>query len=238
MKPRIVITMGHRDKGERLLAIRDTYGEAIQQAGGLPLYAAAPTAVSDLAEVADGLLLSGGGDCDSRFFREAPLPEATEADRERDRWEIALIHTFRQQGKPLFGICRGLQMINIALGGTIYQDLTAQQRTALAHNQAAPYDRPTHRVTAVAGSYLAHLWQPVTTREVNSVHHQAVKKTAAPLTAAAYSDDGLVEALAGKKIFACQWHPEWLLDRAEQRALFNHFVETCRQRDDASGNTV
>lgn len=226
--PIILITIGYEQPSTRLLAVRDTYGIAIAKAGGTPLYAGPDGDVETMAACGDGLLLSGGDDCDSRLFGVAPIAASKAPDRPRDAMELACIRAFHKAKKPIFGICRGMQMVNIALGGTIYQDIHVERATIRNHYQKEPYDHTYHKVKASSNSLLKTWWQGEDDQAVNSVHHQAVHIVAPPLRPAAISEDGLIEAVEGENIFCCQWHPEWLIHLPAQQTLFDHFIRATR----------
>ena len=170
----------------------------------------------DLVADLDGLLLHGGSDVCPRTYGEEPLRPEWEGDEVRDRYEIELLLRFREAGKPVLGICRGSQVINVALGGTLHQDIASQVATERAHRDADLYDRNRHDVDIVAGSGLAALHPGVTRATVNSIHHQAVKDVGEGLVVEAVSsDDGVVEAvrLSGEDptdyVVGVQWHPEF-----------------------------
>ncbi len=149
----------------------------------------------------DGLLLLGGGDIDPALFGERVVNDTVKADVARDRLEIALIQQFAAAGKPIFGICRGIQILNVALGGTLVQDLPAQR--GIDHSNGRLHD-----VSTLTGSRTNALWGPRFT--VNSYHHQAVGRLAPGLMATAVSEDGVIEAVEHKQLplLAVQWHPE------------------------------
>ena len=212
---------------------------AIQAAGGLPIILPYPETPENAAAIAaayvpmfDGLLLPGGPDVDPTLYGEEPIPECGGAAYMKDTFEIALIQATLAAGKPIFGICRGLQVINVALGGTLYQDLGAQNPACtIRHAQAARGDLPTHHVTMTAASRLSAL---VGERAyVNSRHHQAVRTVAPDLQVTARAEDGVVEALttrASDQILAVQWHPENMWRQfAQQAALFTDFVARARR---------
>ncbi len=211
------------------------YCRAVEKAGGIPVLLPA-LAILDrpLHSFCQGLLLSGGGDFDPAFFGEEPHPQLGTVDLERDRWEISLIRKARAEGLPILGICRGIQALNVAFGGTLYQDLPAQylpapNRPLLEHNQQIPGDQVSHRVTIVAGSLLSRVIGP-TEIWTNSHHHQAVKDPAPDLKVTARSDDGVIEGLEGTGdhfLLGVQWHPERLANPDSQR-LFTAFVRACQ----------
>ena len=163
----------------------------------------------------DGLVLHGGADVWPGSYGEAPLQEQWSGDRVRDDYDKALIAAFETVGKPIFGVCRGLQILNVAYGGTLYQDIQTQVPEALLHRDAATYDLNYHSVDMVQGSRLSSLYPGVERVRVNSIHHQAIKDLAAEFVAEAVSSsDGIIEAIRRKDpskgyIAALQWHPEF-----------------------------
>ena len=202
--------------------------DAVRRAGGLPvllpLYADEASLRAVLAHV-DGLVLTGGADVDPALYGEERLPQCGATDPWRDRMEEAYIGAFVRAGKPIFGICRGAQMINVALGGTLYQDISAQ--LGVSHNFGI-----VHEVTSCADTFAYDLFGA--RFMVNSFHHQAIRKLAPSLRPAAYAEDGkIAEAFVHETlpILGVQWHPERMTgdDRmtregpAMQR-LFLHFL--------------
>lgn len=168
------------------------------------------------AEWLDGLVLEGGSDVWPGSYGETPLQEKWSGDQVRDVYEKALVTAFGRAGKPVLGVCRGLQLLNVAFGGTLYQDIATQCPDALVHRDAAIYDRNFHSVDFVPGSRLAALYPTSPSAKVNSVHHQAIKDLAPGFEIEARcSDDGVIEAIrrsngAGKSfVAAVQWHPEF-----------------------------
>jgi putative glutamine amidotransferase len=165
------------------------------------------------AQWLDGLVLEGGSDVWPGSYGEQPLQERWSGDRIRDGYEKALLESFAALGKPVFGVCRGLQLMNVAYGGTLYQDIPTQQPQAITHRDAALYDRLFHEVEILPGSDLAGLLGGQTRAKVNSVHHQAIKKLAPGFVVEARSpDDGVIEAIrrpGGSYLAAVQWHPEF-----------------------------
>ena len=184
-----------------------------------------------LTVLAKELLLSGGPDVDPVLYGEEKLPCCGEILAVRDAMELSLFRKALKSGLPVLGICRGLQVMNVALGGTLYQDIATQLPGAIKH---PCYDTPrdkVHEVTVTEHSRL-HRITGLARIGVNSRHHQGVKKLADSLKATAYSEDGLIEAFecpAEKFVMAVQWHPESLSDRyPEAQAIFNAFAEACK----------
>lgn len=210
-------------KGKTLLYLDEAMSHWIASAGALtylvPTVPGSGATVRDLVEDLDGLVLQGGADVCPRTYGEEPMRPEWEGDERRDRYEIELIHRFREAGKPVLGVCRGAQIINVAFGGTLYQDISTQVTTDLVHRDWEPYDENCHEVELMEGTGLAELYPGVRTATVNSVHHQSVKDLGDELVVEARSTaDGVVEALRlddgdGSYVAAVQWHPEWVGDR-------------------------
>jgi putative glutamine amidotransferase len=186
----------------------------------------------DYVEIFDGLLLPGGADVDPTFFGEEPEWKVGGADYKMDRFEIGVIRAFYKAGKPIFGICRGIQVLNIALGGTVYQDLQTDNPAAyIRHSQGAFGAYPTHHVSVKEGSLLYHALGA--SAYVNSRHHQSIKKVAPGLTVTAKAPDGViegVESIDSDQVAAVQWHPENMWpEHPEMRRLFEDFVDRVRR---------
>jgi putative glutamine amidotransferase len=210
------------------------YVEGVAAAGGAPVVlppVVGPRATEALLDGLDGLLLSGGSDLDPGYYGEEPIPELGVPIPERDAFEMALLeHALRRQ-IPIFGICRGMQVLNVALGGTLYQDLPSQMdhMVLLGHRQDTPKWQPTHEVEVDGGSKVAKI---IGTDElkVNSYHHQGVKDLASGLVAVAYSPDGVIEAvesgdLSKRWMIGVQWHAEAMRDAgSEHQKLFEAHV--------------
>ncbi|CAD5372327.1 Peptidase C26 [Rubrivivax sp. A210] len=165
------------------------------------------------AQALDGLVLQGGNDVAPESYGERPLHPDWHGDRLRDRYEIELIRAFVDAGKPVFGICRGLQLLNVCFGGTLLQDIATQRPAALEHRRLGQYERHFHRVRFVAGTRLAGLYPGQECAHTNSIHHQGIKDLAPGFEIEAICpDDGTVEAVrrGGQGYVAgVQWHPEF-----------------------------
>ena len=193
----------------------------IMAGGALPVMIPSPTGETargdvgfdDYAQWLDGLVLHGGSDVWPGSYGETPLQERWSGDRNRDVYEIALVRAFAKAGKPVFGICRGLQLINVAFGGTLYQDIPTQRPQALTHRDAVAYDLNFHDLAVEPDSRLATLLADQPTRKINSVHHQGVKDLAANFVVEARCPaDGMVEAIrhtGAAWVAGVQWHPEF-----------------------------
>jgi putative glutamine amidotransferase len=200
--------------------------------------------LASYAEYLDGLVLQGGADIAPQSYGETPLHADWAGDAVRDRYEIDLFNAFVAAGKPVIGICRGCQLINVALGGTLFQDIPTQLPAAVSHRDTAMYERALHDVSFVAGSKLAQLYPGVAQSKINTIHHQAVKDLGRDLVIEALGvPDGVVEAIRWRGpsyVFGMQWHPEFLalatLDQAQLdgRPILNDFLATARTCRDAA----
>lgn len=209
------------------------YMDAVTQAGGLPIMLPLTfdeAAIDALAAMCDGFLFTGGQDVDPSIYGETPLNDTVFPNADRDAMELPLLQKALAADKPIFGICRGLQFINAALGGTLYQDLPVQHPSDIAHDMSAPYDRATHEVEVEESSPLYALLGKKKLG-VNTLHHQAVKDLAPILRNMATSTDGLIEAawMPSKRfVWAVQWHPEFRFRTdADSQKLFEVFVQHC-----------
>lgn len=234
MKPIIGITSNIRD--EKLLTTGLSNIRAIVKAGGVPIVLpnlSEDSEVDRLVESIDGLLVTGGGDVDPNIFGEEPHPELGEVCPERDHFEIMMISKFLKLDKPILGICRGSQMINVSAGGDLFQDIYAQHdHQLLQHRQNAPRSHVTHFVD-VAENSLLHQAVQSTRFKVNSYHHQAVRKVAEGFEVCARASDGIIEAFECKThrfVLGVQWHPENLTGKNDiySLKLFNAFVQACQ----------
>src|SRR5215208_6932922 len=209
------------------------YLKGVSEAGGVPVVVPPSLsfrAAEALLEGLDGLLLSGGTDLDPDYYGEGPIPELGVTIPERDALEMSLLRLALQRGMPIFGICRGMQILNVALGGTLYQDVPSQLGVdVLDHWQETPKCQPTHEVEVLDDSYMAAIMDRQTV-EVNSYHHQGIKGLADALTVTAHSSDGVIEAIESRDfsdrwLVGVQWHPEGMRDIGSgHRNLFEAHV--------------
>ncbi len=213
-------------------AMSDTYVRAVLAAGGLPvvLPPALGTA-SDLLDTLDGLLLSGGADVAPERYGDTEIhPDTYGVDPLRDAFELELIAEARQRDTPIFCICRGIQILNVALGGTLIQHVPEQRPSPTPHRQheaGIPKDEIAHSIVPASGGLVAEIFGAAPLG-VNSFHHQAIRDVAEGLTVEAISDDGLVEAVTLPSqtfVLGVQWHPEMMFERhPEQLAPFRALV--------------
>ncbi|MGN1279744.1 MAG: gamma-glutamyl-gamma-aminobutyrate hydrolase family protein [Limosilactobacillus sp.] len=217
MRPRIAIPADTLTEATNIINERNAAFaprpliEAVVKSGGLPviLPSVAPELASSYLPLFDGVIFAGGADVDPTFFNEEPHQRLGATYRKRDLFEIALVKEACVANKAIMGICRGMQLINIALGGSVYQDLSEDPRQTLKHAQDAPGNLPSHHVTIKEDSRLFQLagQRPY----VNSRHHQALHQIAPDLCVTAVADDQVpeaVESAATDQILAVQWHPE------------------------------
>jgi putative glutamine amidotransferase len=229
----IAVTCKYSNQDE-LSFIKDGYIQALEQAGGLPVVlppSLSPAASVKALDKMDGLLLSGGDDLSPLIFAQQPHPRLGEVDALRDEQEFALVKAALKLGLPIMGICRGLQVINAALGGTILQHINEDDVKAIQHRQNAPGWHRHHHVRIHPETMLAEALGHGDVG-VNSFHHQAVDKVPPGLTISAVSPDGLVEALECREpwILAVQWHPERMFARhPEFLRLFELFCNQCNE---------
>lgn len=223
----------------------EAYRGALLAAGVLPEELVLAFPGEALPRTFEGLLLAGGPDVDPARYGEAPATPTLELRPERDAHDFAAFAAAEAQRVPVFGICRGLQVVNVALGGTLWQDLSSQRDRGLAHDIDAAgrgRDYRAHSVRPRAGHAPSPFAAAVARAlDVNSRHHQAVKDLASPLTAVAASPDDVVEAVerAGAAWLAgVQWHPEDLVADPWQKALFHTFLEACRAVAKARGRAT
>lgn len=229
MRVLVGITCGF-DEAKYMYYLRPGYWESVASAGGTPIILPpvnSPEVVNHYLEVCDGFILSGGDDIDPAFWGEDPEPGLGEIDPLRDRFEIDLVRRIVERNKPALFICRGIQVLNVALGGDLIQDLQSD----MSHRQKAPRYHPFHDILVEKATTLYHLFQQETVK-VNSFHHQAIRNLAPGLVATARARDGVVEAVEYPDkgwILGVQWHPEAMRDELSTR-LFQGLVEAAAGR--------
>jgi len=206
------------DAGRERVALNTAYVRALLRVGVIPFAAPPildPTNAADALRPVDGLVLSGGEDVHPGRYGAAPSPALGEVDESRDAIELALIREARAQGKPILAICRGIQVLNVALGGTLYQDLPSQRPGPIDHRDV----HGRHALKVAPNTLLAET-VGAGPLSVNSRHHQAIRDLAPPLVATAWAEDGLIEAVEfaipapEPWMLAVQWHPEDLTEAA------------------------
>jgi putative glutamine amidotransferase len=219
------------------LKVAQDYVDAVLAAGGVPFiipYLSGKLEIQQVSEMLDGIILTGGGDIDPTLFGEEPIPQLGSIDPLRDDFEVKLIQNMLQRNKPMLGICRGCQILNVAVGGDMFQDLETQfPAQLLQHTQNAPRSHRSHYVHIAQGSRLFRIMQERTTIKVNSFHHQAVRRLAGCFVQSAVSSDGVMEAFESDEhsyVIGVQWHPENLAGQDEfSKALFASLIAACQK---------
>jgi putative glutamine amidotransferase len=215
--------------------VNSAYLYAVQQAGGVPVLLPPQLSRSSLDRLVRGLdavLLTGGGDVDPARFGEAPHATLYDVAPARDALETSVTQLALERRTPLLAICRGIQVLNVAMGGSLYQDVSTDPGTEIQHSQTEARDQATHKVTVTSGSRLAKVLGADDV-EVNSFHHQVVKTLAPGLKAVAWAPDQLIEGVEAdddsRFVLGVQWHPEHLVGRSEPaRRLFAALIDAAR----------
>lgn len=229
-------------------SVESSYTNAIVLAGGIPLtvsYGLSAEDYSDLAFVAGGLLLPGGGDIHPSHYGEEEDETIDNVSEERDMLEFSLARCFLEKKKPIFGICRGAQVLNVAMGGNLYRDIASEIKNPIEHwtkkdiSLAEQYHRDIHTIEIQNGSALAGFFK-MNEATVNSLHHQAVKSVGEGIRAGAIAPDGVIEEVESSDmnnrwLLGIQWHPETILNQhPENKTLFERFIEAAKKSTDAS----
>lgn len=209
------------------------YLEGIQMAGGVPIIlplTAAEEQVEQLYHICDGFLFTGGHDVNPDMYKESKSELCGKLNKDRDNLETRIFQMAYRDNKPILGICRGIQIINVLLGGSLYQDIEARLSKQVSHVMKPPYDRSVHNVRIYKES---PLYQTIGMEiiGVNSYHHQGIKKIAPDLQEMAVAPDGLVEAVCSRSrdfVWGVQWHPEFSYKNdVNSRKIFEAFVRAC-----------
>lgn len=227
--------------GQEWQLLADDYIKSIERSGGIPVILPVtehPESLYPLLSKLDGILFTGGSDIDPAYYGEWPRAGLGPIDPKRDRHEVALAKKVLLDTKlPILGICRGSQLLNVACGGTLYQDLQTERPEGIAHAlKHSPKYHPVHPAYIQEGSRLEAIFE---TREigVNSYNHQAIKQVGSDFNVTMTAPDGLVEGIemAGERfVVAVQWHPEMMVDRDEEYLkLFQAFVAACAMKEEA-----
>lgn len=234
-RPPLIGISANRKEGQSCIA--ETYVQAILKAGGAPVLIPVITdleALSAIMKDLDGLVMSGGGDINPLYLDEEPIPQLQDVDTYRDEYDLIILRLAINRQVPIMGICRGHQMINVAFGGSVFQDIHIQSdHKLLKHSQSLPREQASHSIKIIEGnSRLRQLFGSDDTLLVNSFHHQAVKTLAPEFIETAKAPDGINEAMEHqeKEIFSVQWHPEAMAtnDDEQMLKLFKQEVEAAR----------
>jgi putative glutamine amidotransferase len=231
---KIAVSVADKEKAR---GAKSPYFQALVEAGAEPeeilLFAAADRPRAARAEL-HGVLFTGGEDVDPAFYDEKKKYDNVKVNRARDEFELALLDRALEERLPILGICRGSQMINVKFGGALYQDLKRDAAASLEHRRDEDRSEPVHQVAVTEPHSLLGSALQGSCR-VNSLHHQAIKRVGRGLKVTAYSEDGLVEAFeAGGEypfLMAVQWHPEEMVERPEQKKIFEQFLAKCREAE-------
>lgn len=209
--------------------------DSLREAGGFPMIfpLADPKDAKEYIDRVDALVLTGGADVDPLLYLEEPHPKVGMTDPIRDEFELALIEEAWNQKKPIFGICRGLQLLNVASGGTLYQDLSQYDKLEVNHIQLTTWDHATHSILIEENSWMGEAMGTETV--INSYHHQAINTIGDAFRPVAWSKDGIIEAIESidktQKTMAIQWHPEVLVKNdPESINIFKKFINLIDQK--------
>ncbi|MBR5207486.1 MAG: gamma-glutamyl-gamma-aminobutyrate hydrolase family protein [Erysipelotrichaceae bacterium] len=229
MKP--LIALSSRDRKVNTTEayyLQQSYMSAVEKAGGtyigvLPVY---DHDYTHLAEMCDGLLLCGGADTDPKYYNEELHPTAELVKENIDKMDLALLDAFLKADKPVLGICRGHQVINVYYGGSLIQDIPSQTDSTMIHSQKEARDISTHEVTLTQDSFLGKSGE---IHSVNSFHHQAIKKLGKTLRIIAQSEDGIVEAIENDHVMGVQWHPECMTEDDFHFSIIKTFINKTKK---------
>ncbi len=235
MKPVIGLTCEKENLVNRSInRVNYPYIKSVIASGGLPIIIPTLEDMKDISrylDIVDGVIFTGGGDISAHYFNEEPIREVDEVCQDRDMTEIALFHEAYKRRKPIFGICRGIQLINIALGGSIYQDIYTQIPSVLGHTCGNNIQDGYHSIKIQKESILYEMFEKEKL-VVNSQHHQSIKTLGKDLRAIAEAKDGIIEAIESTNenfILGLQFHPEAMAMKNEDFLKpFKYFANRCR----------
>lgn len=224
-------------KGKTLLYLEQSLAHWVMSAG-VPAFLIPSTDersrvdLKTLVAELDGLVLQGGADVSPRSYGEEPMRPEWEGDKLRDDYELNLFRTFLEAKKPVLGVCRGAQLMNVALGGTLFQDIPTQAPSAIVHKNWDIYDQNAHDLIIEKGSRLETIYHGTPMRPVSSVHHQGIKQPGHGVVPEAHAPDGIIEAFRVNTqgyAYAVQWHPEFHYgkDFLDSRPLLDDFLAAC-----------
>lgn len=221
-------------EGEEWQFLSNSYISSVEKVGGVPIMipvCGCVETVKEMAERLDGFLISGGNDVDPRIYGARAKAYCGQVIAKRDNQDISLVkYLLEKTQKPILGICRGIQVLNVASGGTLYQDLEKEGNFEHHFMDMYPKDAIVHEIRLEGASKIYHVYRKERIG-VNSFHHQAVKSVGEGFMIAAISDDGVVEAIekpGDRFVAGIQWHPEMMADSKEQEQIFRAFVSACQ----------
>jgi putative glutamine amidotransferase len=241
MKPLIGLTMNLEIQAARNLNVIDQdYGKAITQAGGIPVpVLGVKHLIPDLVKRLDGFLFTGGDDIHPKFYKEKPLKNARlrPSSDGRTQFEIELFKSALRAKKPILAVCHGAQLVNIALGGSLYQDIPLQINKAIQHGPAKPGEKVYHAVNVFEGTSISAILGDCANKDcsikVRSAHHQSIKNPGRGLRLSAVAPDGVYEAFESRSrnnfLIAVQWHPEKTINDRSTKRLFTAFINASRK---------
>ena len=214
--------------------VNRTYVDSVVRAGGVPFIMPIcedENIIKKMIENVDGVIMTGGVDIHPFRFNEEPNPKIGEISKERDDFDFLIMKHAFEKNKPIFGICRGIQLINVFFGGTLIQDINSQKNTNILHSQTAPRDIATHKIKIKKDSVIFDIFGK--SAEVNSFHHQAIGKLSKDFKITSAANDGIIESIEYKKkdrfILGVQWHPECMTEKDEKmQNIFSMFVDICK----------
>ena len=216
--------------------VRGSYINAIEKSGGVPVvlpYVKDERTIEDFADICDGFLFTGGVDVDPSRYGEEAKPTCEKPQLFRDELEFCALRVILRKAKPILAICRGAQLINAALGGTLYQDIPSECPSHVLHRQTEPDNAPSHDVRVLPSTPLSEIIKSER-MAANSFHHQAIKTLGEGLRAMATAEDGIIEAFYSTTedyLYAYQWHPERLFDTdLQNRLIFEDFTSAVEAR--------
>lgn len=238
-QPIIAITSKRETNSLPQMTVKENYIQAVIRAGGTPVMI--PIGIDDaqieqISRMADSILLPGGGDIDPQIFDGIPHEEVYGKSPELDHIELELVRYARERSIPLFGVCRGCQVVNVAFGGSLFTHLDDQFGDTIQHSNKN-YSKLPHTVEIQPGTKLAQMI-PQQTIQVNSLHHQGIDRLGSGLVVNAIADDGLVEGVEYPDhpfLLAVQWHPEALPEDESARSLFKHFISAASAYAEKNG---
>ncbi len=222
MKKFILITSSVDEKNSSRYTLNDHYTKVIESAGGIPIISPFenPENIDRILDMVGGVLLSGGGDIHSKYYNQELHEKASLINENRDRFELELCKKALERDIPIFAICRGMQLLNVVLGGTLNQHIEGHVNDS---------EDLTHPINVVKGSYFDKIYENKTF-EVTTLHHQSIKDVAEDIEVIAYSEDNVVEAIKVKNktyVVGVQYHPERIYDKVESKILFDDFMKYC-----------
>lgn len=235
MKPVIALTSQYEHLvGRKMIKMNNTYVNAVVDSGGVPIVLPIIKDLSDVErylDLVDGLILTGGGDLSPIYFGEEPIKEVDSICLSRDNMEIELFKKAYERNIPILGICRGLQVMNVALGGTLYQDINVQVANAIGHMCSYNIHQGYHTISILKDS-LFHSIFKTDKLIVNSQHHQSIKDLGQNLKVSSTTVDGVIESIEStndKWLLGTQFHPEVMIESDDKfMGIFNLFMETCK----------